>query len=112
MNTKSMLNYLNKGNYSVTLNTYEKKLESEKHQALLSITLNSDNFSKDFVAKGKLEGESYTDISMGDIYFFKADNSYTIFVTLSGIHNEFEHIFYYIIENAPISIINKLKKYI
>lgn len=112
MITKSMLNFLNKGKYGVTLNTFEKKLESEKQQALSRVTISSDNFSNDFIAKGKLEGESYTDISMSDIHVFKADNSYTIFITLSGMHDEFEHIFYYIIENAPTAIINKLKKYI
>lgn len=112
MITKTIVNYVNKNNCIVTQAAYDNKLELFKQQALSSITISAVNYNNDIILKGKLESESYTDISMSDIYFFKADNSYTIFVTLSGMRDEFEHIFYYVIENAPIYIINKLKKYI
>ena len=52
-------------------------------------------------------------VSFGDIEIIKLyDGSYVLFIEVGAMSGNFEHLCFYIVENAPISIINKLKKYI
>lgn len=113
MTMKGVFNYVNKNEYQVTKEIYNSKLELLKNQAVASVRLAPDNYINEIISKAHIQGDLYTDISFGDIEIIKLyDDSYVLFIEFGAMSGNFEHLCFYVVENAPLSIINKLKKYI
>lgn len=113
MITKSIFNYVNKNEYQVLIEKYESQLKLLKGQAVSSVMLSCENYIDENIQKAYIQGDLFTEIAIGDIEFVKLyDKSYVLFVKIGAMREEFEHRFFYIVENASISIINKLKKII
>lgn len=112
MTMKGVFNYVNKNEYQVTMEYYNSKLELFKNQAVASVKLAPDNYINEIFSKASIQGDLYTDVSFGDIEIIKLHDGYVLFIEVGAMSGNFEHLFFYILENAPLSIINKLKKYI